>query len=196
MASNNIDDEKPNLRPTKFVDANGKSLGTCYCLNQSWGGASIQAAWNKPINRRRSLLFDKPGLFGIKQPFVAYSLHKQKRWELLDDIQHCIAYSSDSSSDDELVIESQSNRRGKRDHSIPTLPHDAYHIEVERFSSERFRKEPQRPLALRLNADTNKLQRQNDNSRADSDITYHVHISSRRKPIPSVRTNHRARRMT
>jgi hypothetical protein len=30
MASNNINDKKPNLRSTKFLDASGKSLGMCF----------------------------------------------------------------------------------------------------------------------------------------------------------------------
>jgi len=63
------------------------------------------------------------------------------------------------------------------------LSQDTYHIQVKRFFSERFRTQPQRPLLF-------KLQRQNDDLRADNDVTYTVSISTRRKPIASVRANH------
>jgi hypothetical protein len=77
MASDSIDDEKPNFRPKKFVDANGKSLGTCYCFTKSWCGSSIYATSNNYTKNRNRVVFDKPGLFEVKQSLVEYSLHKK-----------------------------------------------------------------------------------------------------------------------
>jgi hypothetical protein len=197
MLSNNniIDDEKPNPRPKKYSDANGKSLGTCYCLRSEWNGSSIYASWNDPNNNRNRKSLDRPGLFGIEQPLVAYSLHKQKRWKLFDDFRQILADLSDSSSDDEL--------KAKLDPSQDKQ--DTYHVKIINRQSDRLRKPSNKPLSFTVIPKTTKSERSSDEDYAviqdtnlqtgtiEPNITYTADISSRRKQIRSVRTNHKTK---
>lgn len=194
MLSNNniIDDEKPNPRPKKYFDANGKSLGTCHCLRSEWNGSSMYASWNDSNNNREMKPLDRPGLFGIEQPLVAYSLHKQKRWKLFDDFRPILADSSDSSSDDESKAKLDSSQDKQ----------ESYHVKVINRPSDRIRKPSNKPLSFTVIPQTTKSKRSSEEDYAiiqDTDlqtetiepnITYTADISSRRKQIPSVRRNH------
>jgi hypothetical protein len=103
MASNDNNDEKPNLRPTKRVDAGGKSIFLHHNPNQPSNKSYIHAVWNNPN--------EKQDPFGIEQPHVEYSLNKQQRWEVLNDFRRRIADQSSSSSDDELDVQSDSEQK-------------------------------------------------------------------------------------
>ena len=197
LSSNNniIDDEKPNPRPKKYSDANGKSLGTCYCLRSEWNGSSIYASWNDPNNNCKRKSLDRPGLFGIEQPLVAYSLHKQKRWELFDDFQQILADLSDSSSADELKAKLDSSQDKQ----------ETYHVKIIHRQSDRLRKRSNKPLSFTVIPKTTKSERSSEEDYAiiqqtdlqtetiEPNITYTADISSRRKQIRSVRTNHKTK---
>ncbi|CAF0849395.1 unnamed protein product [Rotaria sp. Silwood1] len=107
MASNDNNDEKPNLRPTKRIDAGGKSVFLHHNPNQPSNKSYIHAIW-KNTNENSS---DKQDPFDIQQPNIEYSLNKKHRWELLNDFRQHITNQSSSSSDDELDVQSDSEQR-------------------------------------------------------------------------------------
>lgn len=104
MASNSADEdnsfeEKPNLRPTKHVDAGGKTIYLHHNPNQPSTKSYIHAVWEETDEQRTRTENDP---FGIQQPHVEYSLNKHQRWEGLNSFRRRIANQSSSSSDDEL----------------------------------------------------------------------------------------------
>ena len=103
MASNDNNDEKPNLRPTKRVAAGGKSIFLHHNPNQPSNKSYIHAIWNNPN--------EKQDPFGIEQPNIEYSLNKQQRWEVLNDFRRRITNQSSSSSDDEFDVQSDSEQQ-------------------------------------------------------------------------------------
>jgi hypothetical protein len=84
MASNNIDDEKPNLRPTKRVTATGKSIFLHHNPNQRSNKSYVHVTLENST-------------FDNQQPHVEYSLNKQQRWKIVNDFDD---QSSLSSEDD------------------------------------------------------------------------------------------------
>ena len=78
------DGEKPNLRPTKHITANGKTLFLHHNPNQPSNKSYIHSTSENP---------DRQDPFGIEQPYIEYSLNKQKRWKILS--------SSDTESESE-----------------------------------------------------------------------------------------------
>jgi len=106
MASNDNNDEKPNLRPTKRINAGGKSIFLHHNPNQPSSKSYIHATWTNTN--------DKQDPFGIEQPNVEYSLNKQQRWEVLNDFRRHIANQSSSSSDDERDVQSDSEQSKKK----------------------------------------------------------------------------------
>ncbi|CAF3068746.1 unnamed protein product [Rotaria sp. Silwood2] len=114
MASNSLDDEKPNLRPTKYNSASGKSLYLHYNPNQSSMKSYIHATWKNIDKDLNEFSYDEQDLFGIEQPNIEYSLNKQQRWKILNEIRQRIANQSNSSSDSELNIQSDSEQRSKK----------------------------------------------------------------------------------
>ena len=77
MASNNINDEKPNLRPTKRLTASGKSIFLHHNPNQPSVQLIVCACQIRIIHRSDTQ----------QQPHVEYSLNKQQRWKILNDDQ-------------------------------------------------------------------------------------------------------------
>jgi hypothetical protein len=106
MASNDDTDEKPNLRPTKYVAAGGKTIFLHHNPNQPSNKSYIHATWRN-VDENAS---NKADPFGIEQPSVQYSLNKQQRWEVLDDFRRRLANRGSSSSDDELDVQSDSEQ--------------------------------------------------------------------------------------
>ncbi|CAF1573609.1 unnamed protein product, partial [Adineta steineri] len=115
MASNENNDEKPNLRPTKRIAASGKSIFLHHTPEHPSNKSYIQAVWNNKNEKTHENLTDKPDpFFGIEQPRVEYSLNKQQRWNILNDFRrHLTNNQSDSSSDDELDVQSDSEQQQK-----------------------------------------------------------------------------------
>ncbi|CAF3473174.1 unnamed protein product [Rotaria socialis] len=109
MASNDNNDEKPNLRPTKRITAGGKSVFLHHNPRQPSNKSYIHAVW-KNDNEKSA---DQKDPFGIDQPQVEYSLNKKQRWEILHDFHRNLPYQSSSSSDDELDVRSDSEQNGK-----------------------------------------------------------------------------------
>jgi hypothetical protein len=101
MASNYSNDEKPNLRPTKHVTANGKSLFLHHNPNHPSNKSYIHATQKNT---------DEKDQFGIEEPHIEYSLNKQKRWKILNNFHHDI---TDSSSDNDFDTQSDSEQRTK-----------------------------------------------------------------------------------
>ncbi|CAF4746553.1 unnamed protein product [Rotaria sp. Silwood1] len=114
MAFNSLDDEKPNLRPTKYNSARGKSLYLHHNPNKPSTKSYIHATWKNIDKKLNEFSFDKQDLFGIEQPHIEYSLNKQQRWDILNDVRQQIANKSNSSSDNELDIHSNSEQRRKK----------------------------------------------------------------------------------
>ena len=172
------DDEKPNLRPKKYFDAHGKSLGICYCLITSWGGSSVRAILKG--NKRYAMynpFLSEPGLFGIEAPNVDYSLHKQKRWELFNDIVQQKSHSTSA-----------------------VISQNEYHIEIKSYLGELFRRRAMPPLSMKLLTETRYSDEHIENCYTcisqteiadDNDIMYSFDVATRRKVVPSIRTNHR-----
>lgn len=98
MASNNDFEEKPNLRPTKHVDAGGKTIYLHHNPNHPSSKSYIHAVW-QDADQIRNRTEDDP--FGIQQPHIKYSLNKQRRWQNLNSFRQYIGNQSSSSSDDE-----------------------------------------------------------------------------------------------
>ena len=113
MASNDNNDEKPNLRPTKRVAAGGKSVFLHHNPNQPSYKSYIHATWEDTNTKSDRNSSDKQDPFGIEQPQIEYSLNKRQRWEILHDFRRHIANQSSSSSDDEHDIQSDSEQQGK-----------------------------------------------------------------------------------
>lgn len=198
MASSNIDDEKPNLRPTRYVDADGKSLTQRDRWVQPLGEALIYARWNDVSNNTKNASFDRPGLYGIEEPFVPRSLNKQQRWKLFDDARRDLADSS--SSEDE----SPSSTRGKQDRNNQPMKGDARsptrelsrnHVEIFSPGSERYTRMRRTPTTRRhvdaaITSERGDAQVQTANQGADraaSDITYVAMLSSRKKAYGFIR---------
>ena len=78
MASNDTENEKPNLRPVKHTSVNGRSIFLHHNPHQPLNKSYIQATEQAT---------DQDALFGIQEPNVPYSLNKQNRWKILEDIQ-------------------------------------------------------------------------------------------------------------
>jgi hypothetical protein len=114
MASNYINDEKPNLRPTKRIAASGKSLYLHHNPNQLSNKSYIHATWNDTNEEKSEFPSDKKDPFGIQQPNVAYSLNKQQRWEILNDFRQHIANESSLSSDNDRHTQSDSEQPRKK----------------------------------------------------------------------------------
>ena len=164
MVSNDFNDEKPNLRSTNRFDINGKTLHMYYFARKSWHNSYICASVNTPTYKNYLKMLDKPGLLGIEQTDVYYSLSKKKRWKLLDDIQ-----------------ESHFERQNS---STSTLSQETYHIKIDSYLSERFRKRRNKPLSIKFTGKTSKSKEHTENP---DDIIYFLDISTRKKQIPSVR---------
>ncbi|CAM4897906.1 unnamed protein product [Rotaria socialis] len=113
MASNSVDDEKPNLRPTKYSAATGKTLFLHHNPNQPSNKSYIIATWEDRDQQQDELANHKPDPFGIEQPNVEYSLNKRQRWKVLKDFRQQIPNLSSSSSDDDLGTQSDSEQRQK-----------------------------------------------------------------------------------
>jgi hypothetical protein len=109
MASNDNNDEKPNLRPTKRLTAGSKSVFLHYNPNQPSNKSYIHATWRNTDEDSSN----KQDPFGIEQPHVEYSLNKQQRWEVLNDFRRRMTNQSSSSSDDELDVQSDSEQQQK-----------------------------------------------------------------------------------
>jgi hypothetical protein len=109
MASNDNNDEKPNLRPTKRLTAGSKSVFLHYNPNQPSNKSYIHAIWENTDEDSSN----KQDPFGIEQPHVEYSLNKQQRWEVLNDFRRRMTNQSSSSSDDELDVQSDSEQQQK-----------------------------------------------------------------------------------
>lgn len=114
MASNSIDDEKPNLRPTKYNAANGKTLFLHHNPNQPSNNAYIHATWENVDQQQEQSVHNNQDPFGIQQPHVPYSLNKQHRWEILNDFHKRTTNLSTSSSEDELDTQSDPEQSQKR----------------------------------------------------------------------------------
>ena len=187
------DDEKPNLRPKKYFDAHGKSLGICYCLITSWGGSSVRAILKG--NKRYTMynpFLSEPGLFGIEAPNVDYSLHKQKRWELFNEIVQ-------QNIDDRLSIQPEFQRQ-KSHSTSAVISQNEYHIEIKSYLGELFRRRAMPPLSMKLLTETRYSDEHIENCYTcisqteiadDNDIMYSFDVATRRKVVPSIRTNHR-----
>ncbi|CAF4531689.1 unnamed protein product, partial [Rotaria magnacalcarata] len=113
MASNSVDDEKPNLRPTKYNAATGKTLFLHHNPNQPSNKSYIIATWENRDQQQNEFANDKPDPFGIEQPNVEYSLNKRQRWKVLKDFRRQIPNLSSSSSDDDLGTQSDPEQRQK-----------------------------------------------------------------------------------
>jgi hypothetical protein len=111
MASNDNYEEKPNLRPTKRLDAGGKTIFLHHNPNQPSNKSYIHAIWNNTNEENSS---NKKDPFGIDQPHVEYSLNKQQRWEVLSNFRQHMTNQSSSSSDDELDIQSDSEQQQQK----------------------------------------------------------------------------------
>lgn len=109
MASNEDHDEKPNLRPTKRLAAGGKTIFLHHNPNHPSTKSYIQATFRKTDGNSS----EQPNPFGIEQSGVEYSLNKQQRWEVLNDYRQRLT-NAISSSDDELDIQSDSERSQKK----------------------------------------------------------------------------------
>lgn len=72
------------------------------------------------------------------------------------------------------------------DHSTSARPHGTRHVEIRSYLSERFRKQTRNLLKMELTTTTDSMD--------DIDITYTLDVSTRKKPMRSVRTNHRNRK--
>ncbi|CAF2916168.1 unnamed protein product [Rotaria sp. Silwood2] len=110
MASNDSNDEKPNLRPTKRVAAGGKSVFLHHNPNQPSNKSYIHAIWENTNEKTKKNISEKQDPFGIQQPNIEYSLNKKQRWEVLNDFRQHITNQSSSSSDDELDVQSDSEQ--------------------------------------------------------------------------------------
>ena len=203
MASSNMDDEKPNLRPTRYVDANGKSLTQRDYWVQPLGESLIYARWNDVSNNTKNASFDRPGIYGIDEPFVPRSLNKQQRWKLFDDARRDLADASDSSSsssEDELPSSARgkqksNNRPVKGDARSPSRELSSNHVEIFSPGSERYTRMRRTPVTRRhvdvtITSDGGDIQVQAANQGADraaSDITYVAMLSSRKKPYGFIR---------
>ena len=106
MASNDNFGDKPNLRPTKHVDAGGKTIFLHHNPNHPSNKSYIHAIWNNTSDQSTK---DDP--FGIEQPHVEYSLNKQQRWEILSSFRGQLADQSSSSTDNELDVQSDSEQQ-------------------------------------------------------------------------------------
>ena len=112
MASNDTNDEKPNLRPTKRVTAGGKSIFLHHNPNQPSNKSYIHATWKDADDKKNATSSNTQDPFGIERPHVEYSLNKQQRWEVLNDFRrHMTNQSSTSSSGDELDVQSDSQQQ-------------------------------------------------------------------------------------
>ena len=97
MASNNIDDEKPNLRPTKRVTATGKSIFLHHNPNQRSNKSYVHVTLENST-------------FDNQQPHVEYSLNKQQRWKIVNDFDD----QSSLSSEDDFNTQSDSEQGRKK----------------------------------------------------------------------------------
>ena len=193
MASNNIPEEKPNSRPRKHLDANGKSLSHNQHWKQREGGSLIYARWNNPVHNTRRTSFDQPGLFGLEQPYVPVSLNKQQRWKLFDDIRQKLANSSDSSSEEELSPSPTKERRKNRsDKPVSRSPQEPPAISMEIISpaGELYTRVRREPLPRRLRNETTHSDRTSGNRAPPVPIgvTYVAVTTSRKKSTTTVRT--------
>lgn len=112
-----MDEEKPNLRPTKRASAHGKSLYLHYNPNRLDNQSSIYAIGTDAEPQPSASAFDEHDPFCIQQPKLHYSLNKQQRWELLDDFRDYLNRRSSSSSlDSEMQTHSdpEQERTGRR----------------------------------------------------------------------------------
>ena len=112
-----MDEEKPNLRPTKRNDANGKSLYLHYNPNQPNITSYVRATLTDP----------KQGVS------VIYSLDKHQRWELLDDSLQASGKISSSSSDNDLSESDLTNseRRKKKKKSVQKRSDEHQSVEIK-----------------------------------------------------------------
>ncbi|CAF1582985.1 unnamed protein product [Adineta ricciae] len=117
-----MDDEKPNLRPTKRNSANGKSLYLHYNPNQPKTTSYIQATSSDAKQKVN----------------VTYSLDKHQRWELLDDLLQASGKVSSSSSDDDLSESDLTNseRRKKKKKSVKKHSNEHQDGEVKSKSKD------------------------------------------------------------
>lgn len=111
MASNDTNEEKPNLRPTKRISAGGKSIFLHHNPNHPSNKSYIHAIWNDANVKPNENVTKRQDPFGISQPDIEYSLNKKHRWDILNDFRENIANQWSSSSDDELDVQSDSEQR-------------------------------------------------------------------------------------
>jgi hypothetical protein len=113
MASNNVDDEKPNLRPTKRITASGKTIFFHSNFHQPPNTSYVHARLEKN---------DQSDLFDTQQPHVIYSLNKKQRWERFNDFHEQIDDQSSLSSDEDSDTQSDSEQRRKKNKPHRTKP--------------------------------------------------------------------------
>ncbi|CAF0868061.1 unnamed protein product [Adineta ricciae] len=114
MASNQYQNEKPNLRPTKRVNAGGKTIFLHHNPHNPSTKSYIRATYrNAPENSSDP--------FGIERGDVEYSLNKRQRWEVLNDFRRHLANEA-SSSNDELDVQSDSEQPQRKNKSRRKKP--------------------------------------------------------------------------
>ncbi|UJR30888.1 hypothetical protein I4U23_018398 [Adineta vaga] len=113
-----MDNEKPNLRPTKRSNAHGKSLYLHYNPNQPENDSYIYEIKNNIEFQQKEPLSEKRNPFSTHQPNLIYSLNKHQRWELLNDLRQSIANQSSSSSDNDSSTQSSCQRQRKTKKSV------------------------------------------------------------------------------
>jgi sulfite reductase alpha subunit-like flavoprotein len=170
MASNNTDDEKPNLRPIKHITANGKSLFLHYNPNHPSNKSYIYATQNNP---------DKQDPFGIQEPHIEYSLNKQKRWKILNNLHRNIADQSDSSSDNDFDTQSDSEQRRNIHRTT-------------KYRLYKFHNIKQKANCIEITSNTGQQRLQNDEDNADV-IYFAVVPPSREKELVNIRKHHGAK---
>ncbi|CAF0935271.1 unnamed protein product [Adineta steineri] len=174
MASNYTDDEKPNLRPIRRSNANGKSLYLHYNPNQLSNKSYIQATWNNTI--------EKQDPFGIEQPNVTYSLNKNQRWQLLNDIRQYITNQS-SSSDDELNTQSDSEQKRKTKKS----QQKTFNQHQVKYRLYEYHNTPHNNNNVRITTNSRKREN-NDADVEDNNVTYVTVVPpSQEKCLPNIR---------
>ncbi|CAF1031505.1 unnamed protein product [Rotaria sordida] len=222
MASNSIDDEKPNLRPTKYNNASGKSLYLHHNPNQSSTKSYIHAIWKNIDEQLNESFYDKQDLFGIQQPHIEYSLNKQQRWNILNDIHEYIANQSNSSSDNEFNTQfdlKQRRKKKKTRQQYINIHQTKYHLyefhQIERKSNcirmtnNTTERHVQTPRKTYMNKSINNIKKkeeqnhQNNNVEHDNnktkevtpDITYFAVVPApREKQLVNIKKNSNTKR--